>query len=413
MLTSLTLAALLAAQPMAQAGIPPQVEGLVRLANSPVLDGQFGVEEWELFASDGPRGGAFQWEPGAYHWAAQVAQGQDLVLSLDQKGDGWLVGADNIEIRISPRADGPVVRIRLLDASSPGNPVWENGGVPPDQVKIAVQLGPDGVASVEATYTPILGLEPQEGRRVALRMDTVPTGSELSEVFFPRALTSVYLQMDSSRDIPLGVSWRPTIVNRVISRQDRLKLNFSLTREEGNWTAQRTEIRAEGTARDHLRVLTEPASDFDRRKRMDLVYESTISPQAPLGWKVVRATFTDQAGQQFIIRSSIRLANLVDIEIGFPRETRVSQEAQIIRGSINLRSQFSGRLDGVLTLIAPPEWTVTKGKESKFLIYHTRGLAKIPVEFVIPRGQAGVFPMTLKATMGGETVERKFFYSVD
>lgn len=398
---------------MAQAGIPPQVEGLVRLANSPVLDGQFGVEEWELFASDGPRGGAFQWEPGAYHWAAQVAQGQDLVLSLDQKGDGWLVGADNIEIRISPRADGPVVRIRLLDASSPGNPVWENGGVPPDQVKIAVQLGPDGVASVEATYTPILGLEPQEGRRVALRMDTVPTGSELSEVFFPRALTSVYLQMDSSRDIPLGVSWRPTIVNRVISRQDRLKLNFSLTREEGNWTAQRTEIRAEGTARDHLRVLTEPASDFDRRKRMDLVYESTISPQAPLGWKVVRATFTDQAGQQFIIRSSIRLANLVDIEIGFPRETRVSQEAQIIRGSINLRSQFSGRLDGVLTLIAPPEWTVTKGKESKFLIYHTRGLAKIPVEFVIPRGQAGVFPMTLKATMGGETVERKFFYSVD
>lgn len=413
MLTSLTFAALLATQPMAQAGIPPQIEGLVRLANSPVLDGQFGVEEWDIFASDGPRGGAFQWEPGAFHWAAQVAQGQDLVLSLDQKGDGWLVGTDNIEIRISPRPEGPVVRIRHLDASVAGNPQWENGGVPPDQVKIAVQVGTDGVATVEASYTPILGLEPQEGGRVALRMDAVPTGTEVSEVFFPRGLASVYLQMDSSRDIPLGVSWRPSITNRVVSKQDRLKMNFSLTREEGNWQAQRTEIRAEGLAKDHLRVLSEPAVDFDRKKKMDLVYESTISPQAPIGWKVVRATFTDAAGQQFVIRSSIRLANLVDIEVGFPRETRVSNEAQIIRGNIKLRSQFSGRLDGVLTLIAPPDWSVTKGKESKFLIYHTRGTARIPVEFVIPRGQAGVFPMTLRATMGSETVERKFFYSVD
>ncbi len=413
MLTSLTFAALLASQPMAQAGVPPQVEGLVRLASSPVLDGQFGVEEWDLFASDGPRGGAFQWEPGAYHWAGQVNPGHDLVLSLDQKGDGWLVGTDNIEIRISPRPEGPSVRIRHLDASVPGSPVWENGGVPPDQVKIAVQAGTDGVAVIEATYTPVLGLEPHEGGRVALRMDAVPSGSEVSEVFFPRALASVYLQMDSSRDIPLGVSWRPSITNRVVSKQDRLKMNFSLTREEGTWQAQRTEIRAEGIAKDHLRVLSEPAADFDKRRKMDLSYESNISPQAPLGWKVIRATFTDQAGQQFVIRSSVRLANLVDIEVGFPRETRATDEAQIIRGNINLRSQFSGRLDGVLTLIAPPDWSVTKGKESKFLIYHTRGSAKIPVEFVIPRGQAGVFPMTVRAAMGGETVERKFFYSVD
>lgn len=413
MLTSLTFAALLATQPMAQAGIPPQVEGLVRLANSPVLDGQFGVEEWDLFATSGPRGGSFQWEPGAYHWAAQVTPGEDLVLSLDQKGDGWLVGSDNIEIRISPKAEGPAVRIRTLDASTLGNPQWENGGVPPDQVKIAVQAGTDGVATIEATYTPVLGLEPQEGGRVALRMDTAPSGTEVSEVFFPRGLASVYLQMDSSRDIPMGVSWKPSITNRVVSRQDRLKMNFSLSREEGTWQAQRTEIRAEGIAKDHLRILSEPATGFDRRNKMDLSYESTISPQAPLGWKVVRATFTDAAGQQFVIRSSVRLANLVDIEVGFPRETRVSNEAQIIRGTINLRSQFSGRLDGVLTLIAPPDWSVTKGKEAKFLIYHTRGTAKVPIEFVIPRGQAGVFPMTARATMGGETVERKFFYSVD
>lgn len=413
MLSSFVLASLLAGQTTSPAGVAPQVEGLVRLASSPMLDGVMGLEEWDLFSSNGPRTASFQWEPGAYHWAAQVGPGEDLVVSLDQAGNGWLVGSDNIELRISPRMEGPVVRVRQLDASSPGNPQWRDGGVPPDQVKIAVQAAADGTATVEATYTPIVGLEPQEGRRVALRMDAMAAGTEVSEVFFPRALASVYLQMDSSRDIPLGVSWRPAILNRVVSRNDRLKMNFGVTRDEGSWVAQRIEIRAEGTAKDHLRILTEPAPAFDKKNRMDLAYESVISAQAPLGWKVVRATFTDPAGQSFVIRSSVRLANLLDIELGFPKETRASNEAQIIRGSVLLRSQFSGRLDGMVTLIAPPEWSVTKGKESRFLIYHTRGTAKIPVEFVIPRGQAGVFPMTIRATIGEETIEKKIFYSID
>ncbi len=173
--------------------------------------------------------------------------------------------------------------------------------MPPDQVKIAVQAAADGTATVEATYTPIVGLEPQEGRRVALRMDAIAAGTEVSEVFFPRALASVYLQMDSSRDIPLGVSWRPAILNRDVSRNDRLKMNFGVTRHEGSWVAQRIEIRAEGTAKDPLRILTEPAPAFDKKNRMDLAYESVISQQAPLGWKVVRATFTDAALHKFAV----------------------------------------------------------------------------------------------------------------
>lgn len=411
---SCILASILTLQPdQAAITAPPRLDSPVRVALTPVLDGRMDLEEWDALAGGAPSEAAFQWEPGSYFWAARAAAGQDAVLSLDSSADGWLVGSDNIEIRVSMRGSEPVMRVRTLNASVAGEPVWQDGGVPPEQIQIAVQPSADGGFVVESSYQPVFGRGPAEGSRTALRIDTPPTGVELGEAYKPRAMATVFLQFDSSRGLPLGVSWRPAVVNRSVARADRIRMTFGVRREEGAFAPVRVETRAEGLAKAVLRSATEPAPGFDTKGRMEVAYDSVIPPGAALGWRVVRATIADAGGQEFVLRSSVRLADLVDIEIGFPRESRSTGEAQIVRGSVTLRSQFSGRLEGVLTMVAPAEWSVTRGKSSPFLIYHTRGSSRVPVEFVIPRGQTGVFPITFRAQIGTEVVERRVFYSVE
>jgi hypothetical protein len=387
--------------------------GAVRLAKTPSLDGKLEPEEWERFSLDGAPEASFQWEPETIYWSCRVEPGQDAVLSLDQGADGWLVGSDNLEIRVSPSATEPGVRARVLDASNPGNPQWRTGLIPADMVKIAVAPADQGGFIVEASYMPVFGKGPEPGRQLGVRLDSVASGKEIGEPFVPRGLATVFLQMDSSENIPMGVSWRPVITNRSVSLMDRLRLSFGLTREEGQYAPTRVECRGEGAARDVLASIIQPTVLFDNKGRMDVAFESSIAPNANVGWRVVRATFRDAAGEEFTVRSSVRLANLVDIELGFPREARASNDAQIIRGHVTLRSQFSGRVQGVFSMTVPSEWTVTKGKDQTFLIYHTRGTARVPVEFIIPRGQSGTFPLSFRAMIGGQTVERRVFFALE
>ncbi|MCG9896034.1 MAG: hypothetical protein MH204_11230 [Fimbriimonadaceae bacterium] len=392
---------------------PPLVTGVVRLANTPTLDGDMGPEEWDGFSKAGGLETWFQWEPGSLYWAGNVPPGRNLVLSLDQSADGWLVGRDNLEITLNLSRQGePSVRIRTLDATIPGQPVWKVGGALPESVRLAAKPGTAGTF-IEAAFTPAFGQAPEAGRRIGIRLDAIAEGEEVSEPFRPRGLAYCFLQTDAGLDLPIGISWRPEITNRNIARLDRIGLRFRVSREEGAWTPTRVEMRGEGAARESLAQVVQPTPGFDSRGNLTMAYDSVIAPGSEVGWRVIRATFQNAAGETFTLRSSIRLSELVDIELGFPRETRASADAQIIRGTVTLRSQFSGRLQGVFSLTAPSEWTVTRGREQNFLIYHTRGTARIPVEFVIPRGAAGTFPLVFRAKIGEETVERVIFYSVD
>src|SRR5208283_2501321 len=87
-------------QPVQPFVAPVVVKQTDRLALTPKLDGKIDPEEWDPFSSQGGLDTYFQWEPRKLHMAARVPVGQDLIVSLDLKGDGWLVGKDNVEVRV-------------------------------------------------------------------------------------------------------------------------------------------------------------------------------------------------------------------------------------------------------------------------------------------------------------------------
>src|SRR5690606_16230769 len=150
-----------------------------------------------------------QWEPDTYYWAMKLSNTEDAVFSLDANADGWLVGADNLELRVGMVEGEPRVKIRTMDATDPNGPQWVPGGIAPDALKIAAQPTADGW-SVEAAFTPTVGQGPQSGKRIGARLDAIPANNDLAQAFLPRGMAFLVMALDSSLNLPPNFTWRPT-----------------------------------------------------------------------------------------------------------------------------------------------------------------------------------------------------------
>ncbi len=387
------------------------VDSLVRVALTPVLDGKIEKEEWDNLAESHGGMTYFQWEPEIIYWAAHAKTDQDIVLSLDYNADGWLVGDDNLELRIKFEAGEPRVRVRFLDATDPTGPMWRDGGVPPEAVKVAA-AATEGGWILEGSYVPPYRQGPEAGKRLGVRVDAVPANIDLGEAYLPRGLAFVNLQLDSSRGLLPGMSWRPVVANRSVAREDRLKLKFEVQRDDETVQLNRFEYRGEGLAKDMVASGMQPFPPFNRNKSA-LDFDSIIARDAVPGWRVIRAEILGAGEQPILLRTSVRIADVVDFEVAIKENLQGSTDMQIIRTNVILRSQFTGRIEGTFFTEVPQDWSVSKGKEQKFAIYHSRGTARIPVEIIVPRNTVGVFPLTFKAKVGDDEMFKTIYLPIE
>jgi len=384
----------------------PAVDNLVRLALTPMLDGKIDPEEWEPLGS----GTYLQWEPNVLYWAAEAKTGEAVVLSLDWNGDGWLVGDDNIEVRVKLVNGEPVMTMRRLDGTNPNGPQWVDAGILPESFNFAAKPTATGW-TLEAKYRPILGTSPVAGKKLGARIDIVPDTSDLGQAFVPRLMAPITLQLEAGQGLPAGLSWKPEWRVRSVPVNDTFKVKYNFDRTS-NIELRNVEFACEGLASPFTASSKKPFPAFDKKGRLSIEFDSLVGPQATLGWRILRAKVNDAAGAQSILRSSFRIADIIDFDVNLPTDFKTISEARVIKGSVYLRSQNMGRIEGVFNVIAPPDWSVVKGKDVKFLIYHSRGSQRIGIELISPQGAKGVFPLTLKAEVGGKVVEEKIFLPI-
>lgn len=387
------------------------VDNLVRLAVTPVLDGKIEAEEWDKLAESNGGMTYFQWEPETIYWASHVKADQEVVLSLDYNADGWLVGDDNLELRIKFEAGEPRVRVRFLDATDPTGPIWRDGGVPPEAVKVAAATSEGGWV-LEGSYVPPFRQGPEAGKRLGVRVDNVPLDLDLGEAYLPRGLAFVNLQMDSSRSLLPGMSWRPVVNNRSIAREDRLKFKFEIMRDDESVVLNRYEYRGEGLAQAMVASGNQPFPPFSKNK-VGLEFDSIIARDAVSGWRVIRAEIQGPNQEPILLRTSIRIADVIDFEVPIKENLQASTDMQILRTNVILRSQFTGRIEGTFFTEVPQDWSVAKGKEQKFSIYHSRGTARIPIEIIVPRNTVGVFPVTFRAKVGEDDMFKTIYLPIE
>lgn len=390
-----------------QQGIDP-----LRLAITPIADGVVSDQEWDQFTETEGGPTFFQWEPGKLYWGAKPRPGFDVVLSLDTNGDGWLVGDDNLEIRVTMNGDSTKTTVRQLDATDRNGPIWVVPRVLPDSIKVA---GKPSTAywNLEGSFNAEgFSKEIKEDSRVGVRVDVLPTDADTGPSYLPRNLQFLRLRFDKSRNLFSGLVWKPGISNRNVARLDPLNFKFNFTVEEDCPMIQSVDIVGEGYARDAINQVTLPFPGLDRRGNASLNYSSEIKNEAVGGYRVLRATVLAADGQIAQIRTSFRIADLLDFEFGLPKSVRYSDEAQVIKGTVTLRSQGTGRMDGTFDYVLPETWSSRRGKAEKFLIYFSRGNAKINVEYSIPGGTVGTFPITLTANVGEQNLSKTFYVQV-
>lgn len=398
MLISLAAIALFQGAPSFTSPMP--IQELVRMPLTPRLDGRISEEEWDRFSVVDGVQTYFQWQPGELHAAATLPVDQDFVASFDFSGDGWLVGKDNLEVRVSWNGGSPKVHTRILDATDAGGPRWV--ATPAFDTAALV-----GAASNGSMWTPEFTLDDaghdllpiDSADSFALRLNGVSATSGSTDPLVPRSLAKVKLGWERESGLPEALKWKPEFQARSVVPGDsnRIRLTFSGSNE---LNLRRIEVRTEGLGRDYALGMQMPFPEFDGKGRAFVDYDTRIDDKAPLGYRLVRGTITDVNGRSGLVQGSYLVSPPVSFEMIPDKNLRSKPEEQKIRVGIYLKSHTSKRIDGVFLAEPPPGWTVLSGVGGSFLIYNSRGSSRKAIELRVPAGAKGSFPIAVSARIG-------------
>jgi len=382
----------------------PPVAEPVRLALTPKLDGVIATEEWDPFTSTPTAKTYLQWEPNSVSVAGTVPDGNDLLISLDTKANGWLVGKDNVEVRIGMRGGAPVATARLLDATRIDGPRWID--LP------GVALATNVVAKSEGgntTYEVMIGdggsgLFPDKEAKLAARIDGIGNDAAPIEPFIPRVLAPINFAMSRAAALPNSLRWDVDGQGGYAVPGEGVKVRFKFVGDP-KLALQRFAFRSEGLARTATSDGSVPFPPFDGKGRCFVDYTTNISKDAEPGYRIVQGTLTGADGLSGVIEASYRIA--VPIEITTPFDiVRSKPTPQTLRlvYYVQSNSYDSRRLDGHVRIKVPQGFRVLEGDDRDFSIYGSRGKVRRIFDVEVPSSATGVFPISFQMESRGKTM---------
>lgn len=406
--TLIMLAAGWAAPPF---GTPITVPIADRLAITPKIDGKIDAEEWDELTQLDNGKGYFEWEPMALHAAATLPVGEDLLLSFDLRNDGWLIGRDNMEVRVRMTDGLPDVQVRLLDGTGAAGPAWRDGSAFQASAKAAATSdGTNWTVEVTLRDPGKMMLIADADRTIGVRMDTVGSEEGSHEPYLPRAMTPIRLVLDRTLEMPEGIKFKPEYKGRSVIPGDNTQIR--LTFQGRPETAfKRIEVRSEGLVRDYSAMVGNPFPEWDTKNRAFVDYKTRVAPEADTGYRVVRATLTDAEGKESIVQSSYEVANAVSFDM-VPPKFSGSDKVQRIKVPVYLQSNVGRRLDGIVTMTPPEGWEVKNGNDEAFIVYNSRGRIRKVFELVVPADAKGPYAFKMRANLGTRIVEETVWLTV-
>lgn len=374
---------------------PMDVVQPLRIELTPTLDGKIEPEEWDPLTP----GTYLQWEPGTLYVAGSAPVGKDLVLSLDASGDGWLVGDDNYEFRISFTDGKANLSIRQLDATAVKQPVWRERK-DFEMASSAVATADGDLISMEGAFADAgLGLLPLNPQTMRLRVDLVDAGPV--ETYLPRLCQELSLvdfrPVGLPRDMRAGVG---AGTRAVVPGEDiKLRLTFNGTDAMG---AKSVQMRTLGPAGAQTNRMSLMFPKFDRKGRAFIDYATPIDPGATAGWRVMRATIDFADGPTGLVETSYWIAPFFHFTIP-EASTRVSLRKGVLRVAYVFELDSMRSSKGTIRIEPPAGWKVTRGDGDGFASVGGQTRHLRVVEFKVPEGTHGTFPIRFT----GETADRK------
>lgn len=400
------------APPPIDMSMPPVVLETSRLALTPKIDGKIDAEEWDVFTSGNGGTTYFQWEPKRLHLAATAASGQDIIISIDSGGNGWLQGKDNLEVRIKQTSAGAEMRCRILDNTGAQGPVW----VDAPEMRAAANLAAaiDGANwSVEVTMNDagefLFGGE--SGGVAGMRIDAVSAGEPDAAPYLPRGMAMTKLVMDRGTGLPAGLTWKSEFKGRTVSPGESMRIRLGFNGSEGI-SLKRIDMRTEGLAKNDTSVKGYPFPEFDKKMRAFVDYDTAVTEGAEPGWRILRGTVMDAQDKPIVVQTSYQIAPVVEFDLQQPKALAGSSEAQTVRLHAFIRSNTRKRVTGLFKVAPPAGWDVESGNDKTFVIYNSRGSKRQVFEVKVPGGFRGTVPLKLTAEVGATSVEQTIWFRV-
>lgn len=391
----------------------PMVAEPHRLALTPKMDGVIANEEWDLLTSTKGAKTYFQWEPGKLYFAGAVPEGDDLLVSLDLRANGWLVGADNYEVRIGMRDGQPKVTARKLDVTRFQGPQWIDEPV----IGMASQV----VAKTEngvTTYEVSLQdggfdiIPDDKNTKLALRIDPVAANAPSAEPFVPRALTPITLGLSRAAALPANLQWGVENSGAKVVPGDKMRVRFTFN-GSNQLGLQRIKMRSEGLAAPTSAESTLPFPSFDNKSRAFVDYNTPVANDADYGYRVVQAAVEGKDGVSGFVEASYQVVPPLEID---PDSAHIQSKPMAQKGrltyTVSANASGSRRIDGSVRVTLPREFAVLNGDDRNFSIYFHSPVRRT-VEFNVPAGTKGVFPVAFHMESNGKTYDSTGFIVIE
>lgn len=373
---------------------------------TPLLDGRIGNEEWDKLSDSQDLKTFFQWEPGQLYLGSIAKLNQDIVWSIDTNGDGWLVGNDNLEVRLSYANGGVKAEVRQLDATNRNEPKWIT--LPyGEQNLLATGVATATGWTAEVRLNPLGFAKIAPGMKIGVRADAVDPAASFGEPYAPRTTSLLFLGWDRSSGLPSGMVWEPEMLIRTVTPGDVFKFRFAFN-TPGDSQLNRVGCRVAGLGEMSTMSFQMPFPEWDKKGRAFVDYETRVHKDATYGYRILECRGTGAKNEAFVIQTSFAVVETVTPDVDLPTNLRMSPDSQIINGKLLIRSNTLNSVRGKVTVDLPESWSVAKGKQSDFRIYSSRGLATIPLTLVAPQGASGLVPIDVHIEIGDQKISRRF-----
>jgi hypothetical protein len=384
----------------------PVVAELFRLMMSPEMSGVVENDEWDPLAVSNTSKTFLQWTPGNIYVAGVAPVGSDLLLSLDLGNDGWLVGSDNYEARVSLDANNnPTLAVRRLNAANVAGPTWDampgwmlasvcKASVNGSTVEYELKLSDAGI-----------GILPQKPQTVGARVDMISSGEPPISTSQARSLTPLNLTTARSEGLPNNMTFEIDRVNQPVVPGESASIRFNFmskpkTPTSPQPTISKIEIDAEGTTRGKMSDMSSPFPAFDKSGRASLDYVSKVDLNARPGYHVLQAVLTLGDGTPSIVETSFHIAPPIDVVIDKPL-IATSPQDRSVGVTFNVASNMTGPATGSVSFTVDPSLHVLNGsnRSSKFTL-EPGGKANGRFELFVPANTTGTYPVTFQVQAG-------------
>ncbi|MGC8666635.1 MAG: NEW3 domain-containing protein [Chthonomonadales bacterium] len=380
-----------------------------RLKRRPVLDGIIAEGEWDpLYTiSDGPVTGTvyLNWDDDYLYIAAKTDQPAWAIFDIDANDDGWLRGADNLEITVAPVTAGvmPPITARILDAASgKDQPVWNDRVVDTKAIQIAAKATGSNYVIELAVPKGIAGLMPRANATIGFRADFLPAGQVPTPTppYEPHLLVDVDL-VDARVTGAPGVSPRLTLEDQRVIPGGTLNATLELIPGSDEpipirWVAW----SGDGAAADILLSERNPnVPPVNPRKSLKLRYSCRLPDTAVPGFYQLSASAELANGRSVHATASFQVVEPFVLTMSASPEPAFPSDQNKERVTVEIQCAVPGYTRGDVELQVPAGWVIEGRHKKGFESQHQDSVIRPQFFVVIPSAtQPGDYVLHARVT---------------